>query len=70
MQEEPMQPEPTQDTAADPVCGMEVNIEVARAAGLTAEHDGSTYFFCGRGCLLEFRDDPKRFFQPGYVPHM
>ena len=57
-------------TATDPVCGMEVNVEVARAAGLSAEHEGTTYFFCGRGCLLEFQDDPQRFFAPGYVPRM
>ncbi|HEX2193352.1 MAG TPA: YHS domain-containing protein [Candidatus Limnocylindria bacterium] len=57
-------------TLTDPVCGMEVNREVAQAAGLTAEHDGTTYFFCGRGCMLDFRDDPARFLDPGYVPHM
>ena len=59
-----------QDTATDPVCGMEVNVEVAGAAGLSTEHEGNTYYFCGRGCLLEFRDDPQRFFEPGYVPRM
>ena len=56
--------------ATDPVCGMQVNVEVARAAGLSAEHDGTTYYFCGRGCLLDFRDNPQRFFEPGHVPHM
>jgi YHS domain-containing protein len=54
----------------DPVCGMTVNPEVAQAAGLTAEHEGRGFFFCGRGCKLEFLDDPKRFFDPDYVPHM
>ena len=54
----------------DPVCGMAVNSEVARAAGLTAEHEGETYYFCGRGCRLEFLDDPQRFFNPDYHPHM
>ena len=57
-------------TATDPVCGMQVNVEVARAAGLSAEHDGTTYYFCGRGCLLDFRDDPRRVFEPGYQPRM
>ena len=57
-------------TPHDPVCGMEVNPEVARAAGLTAEHEGNTYFFCSRGCRLEFLDDPARFFDPDYLPHM
>ena len=63
----------TPDTAAypqDPVCGMTVNREVASAAGLTAEYDGQSYYFCGRGCRLEFLDDPKRFFDPDYLPHM
>ncbi|MEO8638981.1 MAG: YHS domain-containing protein [Chloroflexota bacterium] len=54
----------------DPVCGMTINPEVAQAAGLTAEHEGQSYYFCGRGCKLEFLDDPKRFFDPEYLPHM
>ena len=57
-------------TPHDPVCGMAVNPEVARAAGLVAEHDDQTYYFCGRGCRLEFLDDPKRFFDPDYLPRM
>jgi len=57
-------------TATDPVCGMTVTIEVARAAGLTAEHAGTTYYFFVRGCLLEFRDDPDQVLAPGYQPHM
>jgi YHS domain-containing protein len=54
----------------DPVCGMTINQEVASAAGLTAEHEGKIYYFCGRGCRLEFLDDPKRFLDPDYLPHM
>jgi YHS domain-containing protein len=54
----------------DPVCGMTVSREVASAAGLTAEHEGQSYYFCGRGCRLEFLDDPKQFFDPDYLPHM
>ena len=56
--------------ARDPVCGMTVNPKVAAAAGLVAEHEGHTYYFCGRGCRLEFLDDPKRFFDPEYLPQM
>jgi Cu+-exporting ATPase len=56
--------------AIDPVCGMTVNPEVAGAAGLSVEHEGHSYYFCGRGCRLEFLDDPKRFFDPDYVPQM
>jgi P-type Cu+ transporter len=56
--------------ATDPVCGMEVNVEVATAQGLTSDHDGTAYFFCGKGCKLDFDDDPQRILQPGYQPHM
>jgi YHS domain-containing protein len=54
----------------DPVCGMTVDPEVARAKGLIAEHEGRTYLFCGKGCLLEFRDDPVKYLDQGYVPSM
>ncbi|MCV0403264.1 MAG: YHS domain-containing protein [Chloroflexi bacterium] len=56
--------------AKDPVCGMDVNREIAAAQGLTAEHDGETYFFCGKGCKLDFTEDPARYFDPSYEPHM
>lgn len=59
---------PTQ--ATDPVCGMTVDTEDARASGLSAEHDGVTYYFCGRGCMLEFRDGPDKYFDPNYTPSM
>ena len=49
---------------------MTVDPATARPAGLVAEHDGRTWFFCGRGCLLEFGDDPERYLDPGYVPTM
>jgi YHS domain-containing protein len=61
------QPEPT---ATDPVCGMTVDIEHALAAGLTAEHEKITYYFCGRGCKLEFVDDPGKYTDPTYKPTM
>jgi YHS domain-containing protein len=57
-------------TAVDPVCGMEVNPEIANAQGLSSEHEGQTYFFCGKGCKLDFDDDPARFLEAGYQPHM
>jgi YHS domain-containing protein len=49
---------------------MSVNPEVATAAGLTAEHEGETYYFCGKGCMLDFKEEPARYFDPNYVPHM
>jgi Cu+-exporting ATPase len=51
----------------DPVCGMEVDTATSE---LKLEHDGTTYWFCGRGCLLEFRDDPGRYLDPDYQPSM
>jgi YHS domain-containing protein len=51
----------------DPVCGMEVD---TASSQLSLEHDGKTYWFCGKGCLLEFRDDPDRFLSPDHEPTM
>jgi len=49
---------------------MTVDPDGARASGLSAEHDGVDYYFCGRGCLLEFGDDPHKYLDPNYVPSM
>ena len=57
-------------TAIDPVCGMTVDLADAQAAGLTTEYDGQTYAFCGRGCLLDFMDDPATYLDPTYTPSM
>jgi len=54
----------------DPVCGMSVEPAQAAAKGLVAEHAGVTYYFCGRGCLLDFRDDPGHYLDPNYAPSM
>jgi YHS domain-containing protein len=56
--------------AADPVCGMTVDPESARARGLQSTHRAEEYFFCGKGCKLEFGDDPERYLDPAYVPSM
>ena len=42
----------------DPVCGMTVDVATAEAAGLTLEHEGRTFAFCGSGCLRAFREEP------------
>ena len=39
----------------DPVCGMSVDTTTSQ---LSLDHDGTTYWFCGKGCLLDFQDDP------------
>ncbi|MEO8469921.1 MAG: YHS domain-containing protein [Chloroflexota bacterium] len=58
------------DAGLDPVCGMTVDKASASARELVAEHEGITYYFCGRGCKLEFGDDPGRFLDPSYIPAM
>jgi Cu+-exporting ATPase len=42
----------------DPVCGMTVDVARAEENGLTLEHEGRTYAFCGSGCLRAFREEP------------
>jgi YHS domain-containing protein len=54
----------------DPVCGMTVEPDGARARGLHSSLNGMDYFFCGKGCKLEFDDDPERYLDPSYVPSM
>jgi YHS domain-containing protein len=54
----------------DPVCGMTPDIETARTKGLVTEFGGREYVFCGKGCLLEFKDDPEQFLAAGYQPAM
>ena len=54
----------------DPVCGMTVDIAQARPKGLTYVHAGTEYGFCGRGCRLDFEEDPRRYLSPDYVPSM
>lgn len=51
--------------ATDPVCGMDVDTEQAQ---FTVEHDGQVYFFCSRGCMLDFTDDPPRYLDPDHEP--
>jgi len=46
---------------------MEVDVKSAR---YTADHDGATYYFCSRGCQLDFQEDPTRFLDPDYTPSM
>ncbi len=43
--------------ATDPVCGMAVEQDGAVAT----THDGTTYYFCSRGCSWEFRENPATF---------
>ena len=54
----------------DPVCGMTVDPASARETARTLTHRDKEYVFCGKGCLLEFRDDPERYLDPAYSPQM
>ena len=54
----------------DPVCGMTVDAAEARKKGLAREHGGREYVFCGKGCYLEFGDDPEAFLVEGFTPAM
>lgn len=57
-------------SSMDPVCGMTVNSAGARDRGLHSVHGETDYFFCGKGCKLEFDEDPGRYLDGGYVPSM
>lgn len=54
----------------DPVCGMRPDPDAARDRWLVTTYDGVEYVFCGKGCLLEFRDDPERYLRADYRPSM
>ncbi|MEO6207602.1 MAG: hypothetical protein ABIP77_06585 [Candidatus Limnocylindrales bacterium] len=56
--------------AIDPVCGMVVVPAAAIEKGLHLAHQGVDYSFCGKGCLLDFGEDPQRFLDPTYVRSM
>lgn len=53
--------------ATDPVCGMDVDIQRAEH---TAEYQGTRYYFCSRGCKLDFEEDPERYLDPSHRPSM
>jgi len=62
--------EPNVTTATDPVCGMTVDAVDARSRALHTRFRGVDFYFCGKGCKLEFDDDPDRYLDPGYIPSM
>ncbi len=63
--------EPAQDAAVtDPVCGMSVTPSAALEKGLHSNYKETDYFFCGKGCKLDFDEDPERYLDPSYIPSM
>ena len=45
-------------TVIDPVCGMSVD---PASAAASAEHGGTTYYFCAPGCQKAFLKDPSQY---------
>jgi YHS domain-containing protein len=54
----------------DPVCGLTVEPAEARGKGLATTYEDREFVFCGKGCFLEFRDDPETFLDPAYSATM
>jgi YHS domain-containing protein len=44
--------------AIDPVCGMTVDEKKAAA---TSVYNGVTYYFCAKGCKVQFDKNPEKF---------
>ena len=64
------QQEPAIAGATDPVCGMAVARDPARNKGLTTRWGDIDYYFCGKGCKLEFDENPERYLDANYSPSM
>ena len=54
----------------DPVCGMRPDPDAARDRGLVTMYEDREYVFCGKGCQLDFGEDPERFLAMDYEPAM
>jgi RND family efflux transporter MFP subunit len=52
------QPQQTGQRVKDPVCAMEVDAGAAKAAGLSSEYRGKTYYFCMADCKQKFEKNP------------
>ena len=54
-------PSTTVAAAMDPVCGMTVDPATAK---YSADHNGTTYYFCCGGCRAKFSSDPAKYLEP------
>ncbi|HOX02271.1 MAG TPA: efflux RND transporter periplasmic adaptor subunit [Candidatus Paceibacterota bacterium] len=54
--------------AIDPVCGMTVDEQNARAAGRVSDHAGKAYFFCADSCRQKFEANPGKFIEARAAP--
>ena len=57
---------PSHPTVKDPVCGMDVTSGQAR--GGSAEHAGTTYWFCSPSCRDKFVANPSKYVAPASTP--
>ena len=55
------EPQATVPRERDPVCGMNVRVDVAVEDGLVAEHEHHSFYFCRTGCREQFLADPASF---------
>jgi membrane fusion protein, copper/silver efflux system len=51
--------------ARDLVCGMEVDETTSKAAGLSVEYNGKTYYFCMAECRDAFKKKPEQYVKDG-----
>jgi len=49
----------------DPVCGMSVQAETAKAK---VEHEGKNYYFCSGGCAQKFQAEPAKYLNKASAP--
>lgn len=49
------------DPVKDPVCGMDVDVKAASAAGLKSDYKGKTYYFCSDDCKKTFDKEPAKY---------
>jgi YHS domain-containing protein len=69
MSVEPSHPEPVGE-AIDLVCGMTVDRATAQSKGLISRYADHDYYFCAKGCKLDFEEDPERYLDPSWSPSM
>ena len=60
----PMDAEDSDETAVDPVCGMDVDLQNPGGGILT--HEGAGYAFCSTGCRDAFAADPRAYLHPDH----
>lgn len=51
----------TGNVGRDPVCGMNIDADRAKAEGRSLEYKGKTYSFCEPQCREDFRKEPERY---------